>query len=112
MFSARAAMVVCVVALMGLNVLQADDYVWIEGEEATSHSMQRHGWYDSVVKENLSGGEWLSHYAGGAPPEAEVCADPRENALDCGWFPPRHALSLLTHADPRRLLRRALSGLS
>jgi len=49
--------------------------VWIEGESAARHTMQRHGWYDSVVKENLSGGEWLSHFAGGEAPEAEFRFD-------------------------------------
>jgi hypothetical protein len=49
----------------------AEDFVWIEGEDAVRHNMQRHGWYDSVKKENLSGNEWLSHFAPGAPPVAE-----------------------------------------
>lgn len=47
-----------------------------------------------------------------APPQAEVRADPRENSLDCGWFLPKFALSLLAHPDQRRLLRRALSRLT
>jgi len=45
-------------------------FIWIEGEDAVGQNMQRHGWYDSVKKENLSGGEWLSHFAGGTPPVA------------------------------------------
>ncbi len=44
------------------------------------------------------------------------CADlrpcPAEGSLDCGWFDPRQALSMLSHPDQRRLLRRALSLLA
>lgn len=44
------------------------------------------------------------------------CADLRpcaaEGSLDCGWFGPRQALSMLSHSDQRRLLRRALSLLA
>ncbi len=32
-----------------------------------------------------------------------------EGSLDCGWFRPKQALSMLSHGDQRRLLRRALS---
>ncbi len=35
-------------------------FIWVEGEDAISHTMERHNWYDSVNKEALSGGEWLS----------------------------------------------------
>lgn len=46
--------------------------------------------------------------------EAAVDAEPishsEENALDAGWFDPERALSLLSHADQRRILRRALSA--
>jgi diadenosine hexaphosphate hydrolase (ATP-forming) len=47
---------------------------------------------------------------------AENCVDlrpcPAEGSLDCGWFGPRQALSMLSHSDQRRLLRRALSLLT
>ncbi|MGI9244055.1 MAG: hypothetical protein ACR2RV_24875 [Verrucomicrobiales bacterium] len=43
--------------------------IWLEGEAPARSDVQRHGWYDSVKKEVLSGGEWLSHY-GGQPGEA------------------------------------------
>jgi hypothetical protein len=49
----------------------ADAYLWVEGEDAADHTMRRHGWYDSVQKEHLSGGQWLSHFAPGTPPVAE-----------------------------------------
>ena len=49
----------------------AEDFVWIEGEDALRHNMRRHGWYDSVKKDNLSNNEWLSYFASGSPPIAE-----------------------------------------
>ncbi|MCJ7750333.1 MAG: NUDIX domain-containing protein [Armatimonadetes bacterium] len=70
---------------------------------ATEHTFENE--YRRFAKEV----EWFLFEA---PPQAEVRADPRENSLDCGWFPPKHALSLLAHPDQRRLLRRALSRLS
>ncbi len=45
-------------------------FIWIEGEEAVSHTMTRHNWYDSVNKDALSGNEWLSHFREGTAPEA------------------------------------------
>ena len=56
---------------LGNVALGAGNFIWVEGEDAVQHTMQRHGWYDSVKKENLSEGEWLSHFASGAPPVAE-----------------------------------------
>jgi len=52
-------------------ISQANDFVWIEGENADTHNMRRHGWYDSVKKDNLSNNEWLSHFATGSPPVAQ-----------------------------------------
>ena len=46
-----------------------------------------------------------------APPETELAPDPTEHALDAAWFGTRTALSLLTHANQRNLLRRALKAL-
>lgn len=37
-------------------------FIWVEGEQPTRSNAQRHGWYDSVKKDVLSGGDWLSHY--------------------------------------------------
>lgn len=36
--------------------------IWIEGEDAGDKQVSHHGWYDSVKKDALSGGEWLSHF--------------------------------------------------
>jgi len=47
--------------------LLAGEAVWIEGEDATQHNFKKHGWYDRVRKDMLSGREWLSHYRQGQP---------------------------------------------
>lgn len=39
-----------------------EDAIWIEGESCQDTTMKRHGWYDSVKKDVLSGGAWLSHF--------------------------------------------------
>jgi len=52
--------------------------------------------------------EWFLFRAGS---EAELSPNAHEDALDCGWFAPKQALSLLSHPDQRRILRRALSAL-
>ncbi len=36
--------------------------IWIEGEAPASKTVMRHGWYDAVKKEGMSGRDWLSHY--------------------------------------------------
>ncbi|MCP4784150.1 MAG: hypothetical protein GY903_25610 [Fuerstiella sp.] len=38
------------------------DSIWIEGEAAQTKQVSRHGWYDGVKKDVLSGNEWLSHF--------------------------------------------------
>ena len=49
----------------------ADDMIWIEGENAVSNTMREHGWYNSVRTTELSGGAWLSNFAGGEMPVAK-----------------------------------------
>ncbi len=54
------------------------DYLWIEGESAASQNMVRHNWYDSVKKNQLSGGEWLSHFGRNAAEAAYRLEIPKE----------------------------------
>ncbi|MBN2023135.1 MAG: hypothetical protein JW809_10115 [Pirellulales bacterium] len=75
MFSTRLSWAVASVLFVVGAAAGADDLLWIEGESAKSHTMKPHGWYDSVVKDNLSGGQWLSHFAEGEPPVAEFRFD-------------------------------------
>lgn len=46
-----------------------DGLIWVEGEETAHSGITRHGWYDMVRKDELSGGDWLSHF-GPEPGEA------------------------------------------
>ena len=39
--------------------------LWVEGEEANRRNVNPHGWYDSVLNDELSGGAWLSNFAKG-----------------------------------------------
>lgn len=50
--------------------VSGQEAIWVEGESCQQHSMKGHSWYDQVVTESLSGGDWLSHFAGGDAPEA------------------------------------------
>ena len=45
-------------------------FVWIEGESATQSDAKRHGWYDSVRTNELSGGAWLSNFNSKQPATA------------------------------------------
>ena len=39
-----------------------DKAIWIEGEDADTATNKPHSWYDSVKKDVLSDGQWLSHF--------------------------------------------------
>jgi hypothetical protein len=71
MVSLRPHLLVTISLALASAAPAASDFIWVEGEDAVRHTMQPHGWYDSVKKENLSGKEWLSHFAGGTPPVAD-----------------------------------------
>ena len=40
--------------------LFAAENIWLEGESPKSHNFVKHGWYDDVAKEGMSGKQWLS----------------------------------------------------
>ncbi|TWT53672.1 hypothetical protein Pla22_13030 [Rubripirellula amarantea] len=67
---------VCSLACLALVIanfsqVNADDFIWVEGEDAVTHSMKQHGWYNSVKRGELSGGQWLSHFGTGELPVAK-----------------------------------------
>ena len=50
-------------ATLGFAAPGDDDLIWIEGEAAKTKDVSPpHGWYTSVKKDMLSGGEFLSNY--------------------------------------------------
>jgi hypothetical protein len=49
-----------------------DDTVWVEGESATVKHVQPNPWYSGAVrKEQMSGGDWLSHFSNGSDGSAQ-----------------------------------------
>ncbi len=42
----------------------APEALWIEGEDYVSTTFNRHGWYSNVRTDQLSGNQWVAHYAG------------------------------------------------
>lgn len=54
-------------ALLGFSAALSpgdDDLIWIEGEAAKTREVgPPHGWYNSIKKELLSGGDWLSNFS-------------------------------------------------
>jgi hypothetical protein len=71
----------------------ADDYIWIEGEAATSKTVQLHNWYsDAIKKEQLSEGGWISNFTKNAdgvasysfivPADCEYTLWVRANVID------------------------------
>lgn len=66
------------------GVLAHGASIWVEGEDATRKKVEHHGWYDSVKKDVLSGGNWLSHY-GNAPGEAEYDVEVAEPGSYVLW---------------------------
>lgn len=67
-----------------LLALAGDETLWIEGEKPSSHGFLKHGWYDAVKKDVLSGGDWLSHY-GEVPAEATYAVDVKQGGDYAFW---------------------------
>lgn len=70
---------------LGAAGLARADFVWVEGESSREHTMRRHGWYDSVTKQALSGGDWLSSFGGDGAPEAKFTLTVPESARYDFW---------------------------
>ncbi|WP_201767043.1 hypothetical protein, partial [Novipirellula maiorica] len=49
--------------------------IWVEGEDAVASTMRGHNWYDAVKTAELSGKDWLSHFANGDMPVARFAVD-------------------------------------
>jgi hypothetical protein len=63
MSASRVATVSLLAVILPLSAAPAPGAeVWVEGETAATSDCTRHSWYDSVDRESLSGGDWLSHY--------------------------------------------------
>ena len=72
MEKSKSMQVAAILAVLWCNTMAwagATDYIWIEGETAQSSSVAHHGWYESVKKDQLSGGNFIANY-GPKPGEA------------------------------------------
>ncbi|MFP4172502.1 MAG: hypothetical protein ACLFV4_06275 [Candidatus Hydrogenedentota bacterium] len=58
---------------------QENTHIWVEGQETVSEDVSHHGWYNSVNRDQLSEGGWISHYdsesAGEVVYEVDIPAD-------------------------------------
>jgi len=55
---------ISILLLLLLGAPPDDDSVWVEGESASVKQVRGNAWYsDSVRKEEMSGGAWLSHFS-------------------------------------------------
>ncbi len=73
-----------IAAFCGLAFTTHAATIWIEGEAPAKSSMQKHNWYDSVKRDLLSGGDWLSHY-GNQPGEAAYNVEAAEAGTFTLW---------------------------
>ena len=72
--------------LVYMSTLFAGDDIWVEGENADKSTMKAHSWYSgSIKKAELSGDDFLSHYAAGANPEATYTFDAIESGSYNFW---------------------------
>lgn len=72
--TARISLAVFALSLALAATARAEDIIWIEGEKPIKSTFKKHGWYDDVKKDVMSGGNWLSHYAG-QPGEASYAVE-------------------------------------
>lgn len=70
-----AARSFCLLLLLGAPTAAApgeDDTVWVEGESASVKHVQPNPWYSGAVrKEQMSGGDWLSHFSAASEGSAQ-----------------------------------------
>jgi hypothetical protein len=55
--------------------------LWQEGESPASSTMHRHSWFDSVKKDLLSGGDWISNFS-----KQEAVAEYKIEAAEAGDY--------------------------
>lgn len=68
--SRRCLVVFLVLSCLRVAALRAE-WVWVEGEKPAHASVVRHSWYSQVQRDQLSGGDLLSHYSSNQPGEAK-----------------------------------------
>jgi hypothetical protein len=79
-----AVAVPCLAALLGSAAPAAvPGWIWVEGEKPAKSTMTKHPWYDQVKRDQLSGGDFISHFDPAKAGEAEYAvAAPAAGAYD------------------------------
>jgi glycosyl hydrolase family 42 (putative beta-galactosidase) len=80
----RASRLVTLSFLILIAARVGEETIWVEGEAPAQSSFVKHGWYDGVKKDVLSGQNWLSHY-GPQPGEASYAVDLKEGGEYAFW---------------------------
>jgi hypothetical protein len=57
-------------AISALQSPARAEWIWVEGEKPVKQSMHRHPWYDSIKKDQFSGGDFISNFSDKLPGEA------------------------------------------
>ena len=63
------------IVLAGLAAEAQAAWIWVEGEKPVKSTMTKHPWYTQVKRDQLSGGDFLSHFDPGKPGEAEYAVN-------------------------------------
>ena len=98
------------VAFMSLSQIHAA-WIWIEGENPTQQSMNRHPWYADVKRDALSDGDFISNFNDTKPGEATYRFDAPEPGEYVFWIhgnPVRTQLSYGLNSES--LIKIDLSG--
>src|SRR2546425_1580913 len=80
----RASLLLTILSMLSIAAKGGEETIWVEGENPAQSTFVKHGWYDAVKKDVLSGGNWLSHY-GPQPGEASWSIDPKEGGDYVFW---------------------------
>lgn len=71
--------------------------IWVEGESARTKDVVRNDWYDSVKKDVLSGGRWLSHFSDNRPGHAAYTVRAGEGGVYTLWVRANHLRSEIAY---------------
>jgi hypothetical protein len=80
----RAGITLALIAAFGRALAPAET-IWIEGEKPVRSTMNRHPWYDSVKRDQLSGGDFISNFNNDKPAEAEYVAEAEQGGRYEFW---------------------------
>ena len=74
-----------IVALLTLAAPVRAEWIWVEGEQPSRATVNRHPWYDQVKREELSGGDFISNFNEQKAGEAEYTFKVNESGQYDFW---------------------------